>query len=107
MSDAGSMVLVSRVMAATEKVVHQALNGAWNEVPRTLEARRELLNQLSASAGGGDQSWLAALQQAVAESDSALQAMVPATPAVATEAPAIVGDGLHTALRQSLLGSSS
>lgn len=108
MSDAMSMALASSVMAATEKVVHQALTGAWSEVPRTLEARRDLLNQLSASAGKGDQSWLVALQQAVAESDSAVQAMTLAAPAAATtSAPATDGgDVLHAMLRQSMLGRS-
>lgn len=109
MSDAVSSALASSVMAATEKVVSQALEGAWGDVPRTLEQRRELLNQLSAQANKGDQAWLVALQQAVAESDTAVQAMASATPATVTSLPpksavSSAGDVLHTALRQSLLG---
>lgn len=104
MSNTLSMALASSVMAATEKVVSQALEGAWNEVPRTLEQRRELLNQLSAQAGTAEHAWLQALQQAVAESDSAVEAMAPtATPAQT----ATHEDTLHAALRQSLIQARS
>lgn len=98
-----SSILASRVMAATDKVVSQAMDGAWSEVPRTLEQRRALLDQLSAQATPGDQAWLMALQQAVAESDSALQAMAAQPAPVPTTAEAPQGDVLHLALRRSLL----
>ncbi len=103
MSDALAVALASRVMAATEKVVSQAMDGAWSEVPRTLEQRRALLDELSAQATPADQAWLMALQQAVAESDSAVQSMVaqPAPAATGSESPQ--GDSLHLALRRSLL----
>lgn len=108
MSDAVSFALASHVMAATEKVVSQALEGAWSEVPRTLAQRRELLDQLSAQADKGDQAWLVALQQAVAESDSAVQAMASTAPMPQVNAASASADddGLHMALRQSLLGRS-
>jgi hypothetical protein len=105
MSDAVSFALASSVMAATEKVVSQALEGAWSEVPRTLEQRRELLSQLSAQAGTAEHAWLQALQQAVAESDSAVEAMAPAA-ALSVQAQAQSADDmLHTALRQSLINA--
>ena len=104
MSNSISSALASSVMAATETVVAQALEGAWSEVPRTLEARRELLNQLSAQAAPGDQAWLAALQQAVAESELALQSMVPAASPATSSHEGANADALHMALRQGLLG---
>jgi DNA-binding GntR family transcriptional regulator len=97
-------VLASSVLAATEKVVAQALEGAWSEVPRTLAARRELLNQLAAQAAPADQAWLAALQQAVAESEQALQAMAPPAAPAASSHDSAGTDALHLALRQGLLG---
>ena len=105
MSDSMSFALASSVMAATEKVVRQALEGAWSDVPCTLEHRREVLDQLSAKVDAGDRAWLTALRQAVAESDTAVQAMTP-KPAVAA-APAATGDALHTALRQSLINTQN
>jgi hypothetical protein len=58
------------VMAATHKLVQQAMTGQWQDVPRTVEERRLLLDQLSASAQPQDQQWLNALRQAMAESDA-------------------------------------
>lgn len=63
------------VMAATQRLVQQAMSGQWNEVPKTVEHRRALLDQLSASASPQDRQWLGALQQAMAESDAAVNAM--------------------------------
>jgi hypothetical protein len=63
------------VMAATQRLVQQAMSGQWNEVPKTVEHRRELLQQLSATASPQDKQWLGALQQAMAESDAAVNAM--------------------------------
>jgi hypothetical protein len=66
------------VMAATQRLVQQAMSGQWNEVPKTVEHRRDLLQQLSATASPQDKQWLGALQQAMAESDAAVNAMSPA-----------------------------
>jgi hypothetical protein len=66
------------VLAATHRLVQQAMSGQWQEVPKTVEERRLLLNQLSASASPQDQQWLGALRQAMAESDAVVQAMTPA-----------------------------
>jgi hypothetical protein len=63
------------VMAATQKLVQQAMTGQWQDVPKTIEERRVLLEQLSASATPQDQHWLNALKQAMAESDAAVAKM--------------------------------
>jgi hypothetical protein len=63
------------VLAATHKLVQQAMTGQWQEVPRTVEERRVLLDRLSASAAPADHSWLNALKQAMAESDAAVAKM--------------------------------
>jgi recombinational DNA repair ATPase RecF len=60
------------VMAATHKLVQQAMQGHWHDVPKTLEQRRALLDQLSAAASPQDRQWLDALKQAMAESDAAV-----------------------------------
>jgi hypothetical protein len=60
------------VMAATHKLVDQALSGQWHEVPKTIEQRRLLLDQLKAGASPQDQAWLGALKEAIAESDAAV-----------------------------------
>lgn len=74
------------VMAATQRLVQQAMSGQWNEIPKTVEHRRVLLDQLSASASPQDRQWLGALQQAMAESDAAVNAMSQASTAAATVA---------------------
>lgn len=66
------------VMAATYKLVQQAMTGQWQDVPKTVEERRVLLDQLSASATAQDQEWLSALKQAMAESDAAVAKMADA-----------------------------
>ena len=82
------------VMAATYKLVQQAMSGQWQEVPKTVEQRRLLLDQLAASATPQDQQWLSALQQAMAESDAVVSkiaqagALNPALPQ-----PPSVGEG--------------
>lgn len=80
------------VMAATHKLVQQAMQGHWQDVPKTLEQRRALLDQLSAAASPQDRPWLDALKQAMAESDAAV-AKIAATDApqgiLAQAAPAI------------------
>ena len=63
------------VLAATHRLVQQAMSGQWQEVPKTIEERRVLLDKLSASASPQDQQWLGALQQAMAESDAAVAQM--------------------------------
>ena len=68
------------VLAATHRLVQQAMSGQWQDVPKTVEERRLLLNKLSASASPQDQQWLGALRQAMAESDAVVQAMTPAAP---------------------------
>jgi hypothetical protein len=62
-------------MAATHKLVQQAMTGQWQDVPKTIEERRMMLDQLSASATAQDQQWLGALKQAMAESDAAVAQM--------------------------------
>lgn len=75
------------VMAATYKLVQQAMTGQWQDVPKTIEERRVLLDQLSANATAQDQEWLAALKQAMAESDAAVAKMTvaPTDSPVSTE----------------------
>ena len=68
------------VMAATHKLVQQAMSGQWNEVPKTIEQRRELLGQLTSTASPQDQHWLGALRQAMAESDAAVAQMARSDP---------------------------
>ena len=73
------------VLAATHKLVQQAMTGQWQDVPKTVQERRELLNSLSASASPQDRQWLGALQQAMAESDAAVAQMAAAAPAAQTQ----------------------
>ena len=73
------------VLAATHKLVQQAMTGQWQDVPKTVQERRELLNNLSASASPQDRQWLGALQQAMAESDAAVAQMAAAAPAEQTQ----------------------
>ena len=63
------------VLAATHRLVQQAMSGQWQEVPKTIEERRVLLDKLSASASAQDQQWLGALRQAMAESDAVVASM--------------------------------
>jgi hypothetical protein len=78
------------VMAATHKLVQQAMTGQWQEVPKTIQERRDLLARLSSTAQPHDQQWLNALRQAMTESDAAVAQMAqsanaPVAPATATE----------------------
>jgi len=68
------------VMAATHKLVQQAMHGEWQEVPKTVEQRRVLLQRLTATASPRDRQWLSALQQAMAESDAAVAKMAAVVP---------------------------
>ena len=73
------------VLAATQKLVQQAMTGQWQDIPKTVEERRALMDQLAASARPQDHQWLFALKQAMAESDAAVELMRKAVPV--TEQP--------------------
>ena len=73
-----SSIIADGVLAATHKLVQQAMTGQWQDMPKTVQERRELLNNLSASASPQDRQWLGALQQAMAESDAAVAKIAPA-----------------------------
>jgi hypothetical protein len=60
------------VMAATHKLVQQAMTGQWQEVPKTVQERQELLARIASTARPQDQAWLTALRQAMTESDAAV-----------------------------------
>src|SRR5262245_39260217 len=64
--------IADSVLAATHKLVQQAMHGEWQEVPKTVEERRVLLDWLTSSASSADLQWLTALRQAMAESDAAV-----------------------------------
>jgi len=89
------------VMAATHKLVQQAMTGQWQEVPKTIQERRDLLARLSSTAQPQDQQWLNALRQAMTESDAAVAQMaqsanVPVAPSATepTDAVATIMDML-------------
>ncbi len=65
------------VLAATHKLVQQAMTGQWQLMSQTVQERRALLDNLSASASPQDRQWLGALQQAMAESDAAVAKIAP------------------------------
>jgi hypothetical protein len=73
------------VLAATHKLVQQAMTGQWQDVPKTVQERRELLHSLTANASPQDRQWLGALQQAMAESDAAVAQMAAAAPTAQTQ----------------------
>jgi recombinational DNA repair ATPase RecF len=89
------------VMAATYKLVQQAMTGQWQDVPKTIEERRVLLDQLSASATAQDQQWLSALKQAMAESDAAVAKM---TDAPTLTLPRVAGEGTASRRAESVDG---
>jgi hypothetical protein len=70
-----SAPIADSVMAATYKLVQQAMTGQWQEVPKTMQERRDLLDKISSSARPQDQEWLSALRQAMTESDAAVKKM--------------------------------
>jgi hypothetical protein len=89
------------VMAATHKLVQQAMTGQWQEVPKTIQERRDLLARISSTARPQDQQWLSALRQAMTESDAAVAQMARAAnlsvdPAVAPVGPASAGQSVVT-----------
>jgi hypothetical protein len=71
------------VLAATHRLVQQAMSGQWHEMPKTVEERRVLLDRLTLQASPQDQLWLSALKQAMAESDAVVAAIAP-SPEAAT-----------------------
>jgi hypothetical protein len=73
-----STPIADSVMAATYKLVQQAMTGQWQEVPKTIQERRDLLDQISSSARPQDREWLSALRQAMSESDAAVAKMASA-----------------------------
>ena len=66
--------LAEAVLAATGRLVGQARDGAWEDIPRTLRERRELLDDLEREPRHGalESSCVAALRSAVAESERVL-----------------------------------
>jgi hypothetical protein len=83
------------VLAATHRLVQQAMSGQWQDVPKTVEERRALLDQLSSSASPQDQQWLLALRQAMAESDAVVAALTPsAAPAAEGSAASVAEAGV-------------
>jgi hypothetical protein len=64
--------IADSVLAVTHKLVDQAMHGQWQDVPKTVEERRVLLERLTATASPSDMQWLSALKQAMAESDAAV-----------------------------------
>jgi hypothetical protein len=79
------------VMAATHKLVQQAMTGQWQEVPKTIQERRDLLAHISSTARPQDQQWLTALRQAMTESDAAVAQMAQAAHVCVDPASTLVG----------------
>ena len=90
-----SAPIADGVMAATHKLVQQAMTGQWQEVPKTIQERRDLLARLSSSAGPKDQEWLSALRQAMTESDAAVSQMAQSA-GIAPVGPASAGQSVVT-----------
>jgi len=90
-----SSTIADGVLAATHKLVQQAMTGQWQEVPKTVEERRVLLDRLSSSATAKDQQWLSALRSAMAESDAAV-ARIAQADAPSLSLPRSAGEGTHT-----------
>lgn len=83
-----SAPIADSVMAATHKLVQQAMTGQWQEVPKTVQERRVLLDRLSSTAQPQDQQWLSALRQAMTESDAVVAKMASAASVAAPQASA-------------------
>jgi hypothetical protein len=84
------------VMAVTHKLVQQAMTGQWQEVPKTIQERQELLARISSTARPQDQAWLSALRQAMTESDAAVAQMASAAASVSAIGPASAGQSVAT-----------
>jgi hypothetical protein len=98
-----SAPIADSVMAATYKLVQQAMTGQWQEVPKTVQERRELLDKISSSARPQDQEWLSALRQAMNESDAAVQKMATAAGPLPNPHPQ-AGEGNDVAVLMDMLG---
>ncbi|HKS54256.1 MAG TPA: hypothetical protein VJS12_03165 [Steroidobacteraceae bacterium] len=98
-----SAPLADSVMAATYKLVQQAMTGQWQEVPKTVQERRDLLNQISSNARPQDQEWLSALKQAMNESDAAVKKMA-AVAGPHPNPPPQAGEGNDVAVIMDMLG---
>lgn len=97
--------IADSVMAATHKLVQQAMTGQWQEVPKTIQERRDLLASLSSSARPQDQAWLSALRQAMTESDAAVAKMAESAAPVG---PASAGHSVdQVAAVMDMLGKGS
>jgi hypothetical protein len=90
-----SAPIADGVMAATHKLVQQAMTGQWQEVPKTIQERRDLLARLSSTARPQDQEWLNALRQAMTESDAAVSQMAQSA-ATGPVGPALAGQSVAT-----------
>lgn len=99
-----SSPIADGVLAATQKLVQQAMTGQWQDVPKTVEERRALMDQLSASARPQDHQWLFALKQAMAESDAAVELMRKAVPQTQPSAMQPEGEPLSERGVDDLLG---
>jgi hypothetical protein len=86
--------IADSVLAVTHKLVDQAMHGQWQDVPKTVEERRVLLNRLTATASPADMQWLSALKQAMAESDAAV-ARIAAADSPETTLMAGPNQGVH------------
>lgn len=86
--------IADSVLAVTHKLVDQAMHGQWQDVPKTVEERRVLLERLSATASPSDMQWLSALKQAMAESDAAVARIAAADAPEAALMPGPV-QGVH------------
>lgn len=93
------------VLAATHRLVQQAMSGQWQEVPKTVEERRVLLEKLSAGASAQDQQWLSALRQAMAESDAVVASLTPQPGLEARDSGLGASSGLEA--RDSALGQGA
>ena len=90
-----SAPIADGVMAATHKLVQQAMTGQWQEVPKTIQERRDLLARLSSTASPQDQQWLDALRQAMNESDAAV-AQIAQSASAGPVGPASAGQSVAT-----------
>jgi len=98
-----SAPIADSVMAATYKLVQQAMTGQWQEVPKTIQERRDLLDKISSSARPQDQEWLSALRQAMTESDAAVKKMAEVAGPLPNPPPQ-AGEGNDVALIMDMLG---
>jgi hypothetical protein len=96
-----SAPIADGVMAATYKLVQQAMSGQWQEVPKTIQERRDLLDKISSSARPQDQEWLSALRQAMNESDAAVATMAQVAGPLPNPS---AGEGNDVAVLMDMLG---